>query len=76
MRSAGILSAVAALAATAVASDVLDLTAKTFKDTVNPEKLMLVEFFAPWSVAIGLLDVLDELLTRQTIGVDTARRSK
>ncbi|KAK3805876.1 MAG: thioredoxin-like protein, partial [Benniella sp.] len=30
------------------ASDVLDLTAKNFKSTVDPENLMLVEFFAPW----------------------------
>ncbi|KAH8105850.1 protein disulfide isomerase [Cristinia sonorae] len=30
------------------ASDVLDLTNDNFASTVNPEALMLVEFFAPW----------------------------
>ncbi|EIN10656.1 disulfide isomerase [Punctularia strigosozonata HHB-11173 SS5] len=37
-----------ALAATAVASDVLDLTPANFESTVNNEDLVLVEFFAPW----------------------------
>lgn len=35
-------------AAMAQDSDVLQLTQKDFKDIVNPEKIMLVEFFAPW----------------------------
>lgn len=30
------------------ASDVIELTAETFDSVVNPEELMLVEFFAPW----------------------------
>ena len=30
------------------ASDVLSLTASTFESSVNPEPLILVEFFAPW----------------------------
>lgn len=30
------------------ASDVIDLTKDSFQTTVNPELLMLVEFFAPW----------------------------
>ena len=37
-----------ALASVAAASDVLDLTPDNFDYTVNPESLMLVEFFAPW----------------------------
>ncbi|KAF9927668.1 protein disulfide-isomerase precursor [Mortierella antarctica] len=31
-----------------VESDVLDLNQKNFKDTLDKEKLILVEFFAPW----------------------------
>ncbi|KAG0276455.1 protein disulfide-isomerase precursor, partial [Linnemannia exigua] len=31
-----------------VKSDVIDLTAKNFASSVSDEKLMLVEFFAPW----------------------------
>ncbi|KIY49249.1 disulfide isomerase [Fistulina hepatica ATCC 64428] len=45
------LSALASLAAVALAadvSDVISLTASTFEPIVNPESLMLVEFFAPW----------------------------
>lgn len=30
------------------ASDVLSLTAATFASSVDPEPLILVEFFAPW----------------------------
>lgn len=30
------------------ATDVIDLTSENFSDIVNPEELMLVEFFAPW----------------------------
>ncbi|KAH7914164.1 thioredoxin-like protein [Hygrophoropsis aurantiaca] len=41
-------SLVAADASDATASDVLSLTAETFESTVNPESLILVEFFAPW----------------------------
>lgn len=29
-------------------SDVIDLTPNNFNAIVNPESLMLVEFFAPW----------------------------
>ncbi len=29
-------------------SDVIDLTPANFKSVVSPEKLILVEFFAPW----------------------------
>jgi protein disulfide-isomerase A1 len=29
-------------------SDVITLTKDTFKTTVEPEKLILVEFYAPW----------------------------
>ncbi|CAO1634512.1 unnamed protein product [Sympodiomycopsis kandeliae] len=52
--SRSLLAAVAGgtLATTAfaadAASDVLDLTKDTFKSVVDPESLILVEFFAPW----------------------------
>jgi protein disulfide-isomerase A1 len=32
----------------AESSDVLNLTKDTFTSTVNPEPLILVEFYAPW----------------------------
>lgn len=32
------------------ASDVISVTQDTFESTVNPESLILVEFFAPWLV--------------------------
>jgi len=38
----------AALALADAASDVIDLTSANFNSVVNPEKLILVEFFAPW----------------------------
>jgi protein disulfide-isomerase A1 len=34
--------------AEAAPSDVIDLTPSNFKSVVDPEKLILVEFFAPW----------------------------
>ena len=37
-----------ALFSLVAASDVIELTAETFDSVVNPEQLMLVEFFAPW----------------------------
>ena len=40
--------AAATLAAAAEDSDVINLTSSNFISTVNPESLMLVEFFAPW----------------------------
>jgi protein disulfide-isomerase A1 len=40
--------AFAALVAAEGTSDVLDLKADTFESSVNPEPLILVEFFAPW----------------------------
>ena len=33
-------------------SDVIDITQETFESTVNPEPLILVEFFAPWYVVL------------------------
>ena len=42
--------AFAALVVAEGASDVLDLKGDTFESSVNPEPLILVEFFAPWSV--------------------------
>lgn len=40
--------AFATLVAAEGASDVLDLKATTFSTSVDPEPLILVEFFAPW----------------------------
>ena len=40
------LGTVAVLAADG--SDVIDLTLSNFDSVVNPESLILVEFFAPW----------------------------
>lgn len=37
-----------AAAAPSGPSDVLDLTGETFKNIVDPESLILVEFYAPW----------------------------
>lgn len=52
MRFSHIFTSAAALAfvRAVVASDVIDLTGTNFDSTVNPESLMLVEFFAPWCV--------------------------
>ena len=49
MRFSRWLSSAAALAfvQAVLASDVIDFTPATFDSTVNPESLMLVEFFAP-----------------------------
>jgi len=38
----------ATLALAEAASDVIDLTPSNVKSVVDPEKLILVEFFAPW----------------------------
>jgi protein disulfide-isomerase A1 len=40
--------ALATLVVAEAASDVVDLTPSNFKSVVDPEKLILVEFFAPW----------------------------
>ena len=37
-----------ALFTAVLASDVIDLTHDNFDAVVNPESLILVEFFAPW----------------------------
>jgi len=42
------LCALAAFVVADGASDVLSLTSATFASSVNPEPLLLVEFFAPW----------------------------
>jgi hypothetical protein len=53
MRLSSFIQTVSALAfvtyvAAEGASDVLDLKADNFESSVNPEPLILVEFFAPW----------------------------
>ena len=55
MRLSSILSSasslfLASLAVAEGASDVIDLTPSNFQSVVNPESIMLVEFFAPWFV--------------------------
>ena len=45
----------ATLALAEVASDVVDLTPSNMKSVVDPEKLILVEFFAPWYVFVSFL---------------------
>ena len=40
--------AVASVAYAAEDSDVINLSASNFESVVNPEPLILVEFFAPW----------------------------
>ena len=53
---ASVLSlALATLAVAEEASDVVDLTPANFKSVVDPEKLILVEFFAPWCVLFYFL---------------------
>ncbi|PWN26169.1 hypothetical protein BDZ90DRAFT_233311 [Jaminaea rosea] len=42
------LSSAALVAGSEAPSDVLDLTESSFNSVVDPEPLMLVEFFAPW----------------------------
>ncbi|KAF9192471.1 protein disulfide-isomerase precursor [Haplosporangium sp. Z 767] len=42
------LAATSMFAGVNAESDVLDLTAKNFSDSIKGEKLVLVEFFAPW----------------------------
>lgn len=44
--------AFAALVAAEGSSDVLDLDATNFESSVNPEPMILVEFFAPWRVIL------------------------
>lgn len=53
-------------------SDVLSVTQDTFDSTVNPEALILVEFYAPWYVGHPVLLRHQTQLT--TAGVVTARR--
>lgn len=48
--SGAALLALAGLAYADEPSDVLSLTSSNFLSVVNKESLMLVEFFAPWSV--------------------------
>ena len=52
-------------------SDVIDITQEMFESTVNPEPLILVEFFAPWYVILHVH--VNHGLTCP--GVDTARLS-
>lgn len=34
-------------------SDVINIVQETFESVVNPEPLILVEYFAPWSVCLA-----------------------
>jgi protein disulfide-isomerase A1 len=47
--------AFAALVAAEGTSDVLDLDASNFESSVNPEPMILVEFFAPWQVLVQFI---------------------
>jgi len=57
MRVPSILASLtlATLALAEAASDVIDLTPANFKSVVDPEKLILVEFFAPWYALVLFL---------------------
>ena len=56
MRIPSVLASLAlATLAFADASDVISLTSSNFKSIVDLEKLILVEFFAPWYVFILIL---------------------
>jgi protein disulfide-isomerase A1 len=46
--SAASASVFAALVVAEGTSDVLDLNLSNFEESVNPEPIILVEFFAPW----------------------------
>lgn len=48
--SVALAALVAAEGASDAASDVLSLTTSDFDKTIGAEALMLVEFYAPWSV--------------------------
>ncbi|KIJ56818.1 hypothetical protein M422DRAFT_40397 [Sphaerobolus stellatus SS14] len=48
MRLSTLVPVLSLWAASVLASDVLDLDATNFKSVVDPEDLILVEFFAPW----------------------------
>ena len=50
----------ATLAIAEAASDVIDLTPSNFKSVVDPEKIILVEFFAPWYTLFVLRVSLQE----------------
>lgn len=80
MRFASFVSVVSAVAFVSFASakdadstndsDVLNLTKDNFASTIEPEPLILVEFFAPWSVVLSTIS-LDHWLSSRT-GVVTA----
>ncbi len=54
-------------------SDVIDLTPSNFKSVVDPEKLILVEFFAPWYALISFsISHRNSLFSAE--GAGTARR--
>ena len=60
MRISSILASTSSLILATLAladapSDVIDLTPSNFKLVVDPEKLILVEFFAPWYVFVFVL---------------------
>lgn len=51
LSSAAVFTLVSVVAADG-ASDVISLTSSNFDAIVNPEPLILVEFFAPWYAAL------------------------
>lgn len=72
LSSALVLAVAYAADEAAAESDVLSLTASSFNTVVDPEPLILVEFFAPWSV-YELTHVLH--FAYSCSGVVTAKRS-
>ena len=58
----------ATLAIAETASDVVDLTPSNFKSVVDPEKLILVEFFAPWYTLFVFFYVFHYNSRRLTLG--------
>lgn len=67
---ASVVTLVSLASAKDAASDVLNLTKDNFASTVNPEPLILVEFFAPWQAVFTIVYINHSLSSRT--GVVTA----